>query len=143
MTQDQSEQTIFQIIHTMDKFTKQLIIKWNKDFNEELGISHVLTLDYLSKIEYAKPSEIANVLGLKRPTVTSLTEKLVKRGFIKRIYDDSDRRTIYIKITESGREILRRANESGQILRRNMFMKLSEEERDELLRLYLKLNNSE
>ncbi|WP_268234184.1 MarR family winged helix-turn-helix transcriptional regulator [Phocicoccus schoeneichii] len=127
----------------MDKFTNQLIIKWNKDFNEGLGISHVLTLGYLSKTKYARPSEIANVLGLKPPTVTTLTEKLVKKGFVERLYDDTDRRIIHIKITDSGREILKRANESGQVLRREMFMKLNEKERDELLRLYRKLNNSE
>lgn len=143
MTHNQSEQTIFQILHNMDKFTNQLIIKWNKDFNEGLGISHVLTLGYLSKNKYARPSEIANVLGLKPPTVTTLTEKLVKKGFVERLYDDTDRRIIHIKITDSGREILKRANESGQVLRREMFMKLNEKERDELLRLYRKLNNSE
>ncbi|WP_428416311.1 MarR family winged helix-turn-helix transcriptional regulator [Phocicoccus schoeneichii] len=143
MTHNQSEQTIFQILHNMDKFTNQLIIKWNKDFNEGLGISHVLTLSYLSKNKYARPSEIANVLGLKPPTVTTITEKLVKKGFVERLYDDTDRRIIHIKITDSGREILKRANESGQVLRREMFMKLNEKERDELLRLYRKLNNSE
>jgi len=143
MTHNQSEQTIFQILHNMDKFTNQLIIKWNKDFNEGLGVSHVLALGYLSKTKYARPSEIANVLGLKPPTVTTLTEKLVKKGFVERLYDDTDRRIIHIKITDSGREILKRANESGQVLRREMFMKLSEKERDELLRLYRKLNHSE
>lgn len=38
------EQTIFEIIHNMDKVTNNLIIQWNKMFNEDLGVSHILVL---------------------------------------------------------------------------------------------------
>ncbi len=58
------EQTLFELIHNMDKFTNQMIIQWNKTFNEDLGISHVLVLGHLKNNGKSRPSDIAKILGL-------------------------------------------------------------------------------
>lgn len=134
------EETIFDIIHNMDKFTNNLIIQWNKIFNEELGVSHILLLGHLASKEKSRPSDIAKVLGLTPPTVTHLSEKLVKKKLAVRSTDEEDRRIVYLSITEAGKEILQRANLEGQILRRNLFEKLTIEEQQQMLRIYQKLN---
>ena len=134
------EETIFDIIHNMDKFTNNLIIQWNKIFNEELGVSHILLLGHLTSKEKSRPSDIAKVLGLTPPTVTHLTEKLVKKKLAVRSTDEEDRRIVYLSITDAGKEILERANLEGQVLRRNLFEKLTFEEQQQMLRIYQKLN---
>lgn len=134
------EETIFDIIHNMDKFTNNLIIQWNKIFNEELGVSHILLLGHLASNGKSRPSDIAKVLGLTPPTVTHLSEKLVKKKLAVRSTDEEDRRIIYLSITETGKEILHRANVEGQILRKNLFEKLTSEEQQQMLHIYQKLN---
>lgn len=134
------EKTIFDILHQMDTFTNSIMVKWNKIFNEDLGVSHILTLGFIKNNKKARPSDISKELGLTPPTVTHLVEKLVKKKLVERALDESDRRIIYLVITEKGEEILERANKDGQVLRREMFLKLSEEEREQLLSLYEKLN---
>lgn len=134
------DQTIFEILHNMDKFTNGLIIKWNKIFNEDLGVSHVLALGYLHVHGKSRPSHIAKALGLSPPTVTHLTEKLVKRNLVVRLLDESDRRIVLIDITKEGIDTLQRANEQGQNLRKEMFLKLTPEERDQMLHIFQKLN---
>ncbi|WP_368652792.1 MarR family winged helix-turn-helix transcriptional regulator [Ornithinibacillus sp. 4-3] len=136
-----SEKTIFDILHQMDTFTNSVMIKWNKMFNEDLGVSNVLTLGFINNNKKARPSDISKKLGLTPPTVTHLVEKLVKKELVERVLDDSDRRIIYLVITEKGKEVLKRANIEGQVLRREMFLKLTEEERAQLLALYEKLNS--
>ena|SRR5690625_640645 len=136
-----SEKTIFDILHQMDTFTNSVMIKWNKTFNENLGVTHVLTLGYIKRNEKARPSDISKELGLTPPTVTHLVEKLVQKKLVERVLDDSDRRIIYLVITEKGKEVLKRANVEGQKLRRELFLKLTEEEREQLLALYAKLNS--
>lgn len=136
-----SEKTIFDILHQMDTFTNSVMIKWNKTFNENLGVTHVLTLGYIKRNEKARPSDISKELGLTPPTVTHLVEKLVQKKLVERVLDDSDRRIIYLVITEKGKEVLKRANVEGQKLRRELFLKLNEEEREQLLALYAKLNS--
>ncbi|GEN30966.1 DNA-binding MarR family transcriptional regulator [Cerasibacillus quisquiliarum] len=136
------EQTVFEILHNMDKFTNGLIIKWNKMFNENLGISHVLTLGYLNKNRKARPSEIAKELGLTPPTVTHLLEKLVNRQLVVRLFDENDRRIVLLDITDKGKELLHRAHAEGQRLRKEMFEKLTSEEKQQLLHIFQKLNES-
>ncbi|WP_413377237.1 MarR family winged helix-turn-helix transcriptional regulator [Alkalihalobacillus sp. 1P02AB] len=134
------EQTVFQIIHNMDKVTNKLIIQWNKIFNEDLGVSHILVLGHLKANGKSRPSDIARVLGLTPPTLTHLSEKLVQKKLASRIIDPSDRRIIYLQITEEGIEIVHRANIEGQKLRRKLFEKLTDEERQQMLKIYEKLN---
>lgn len=134
------EQTVFEILHNMDNFTNGLIVKWNRMFNEDLGVSDILTLGYLKQHGESRPSHIAKALGLTPPTVTNITNKLVKQQLATRLYDENDRRTILIDITDKGTEILQRANEKGQNLRKEMFLKLTEEERKQMLHIFQKLN---
>ncbi len=124
----------------MDKVTNDLIIRWNKGFNKDLGVSHVLVLGHLRVNGKSRPSDIAKALGLTPPTVTHLMEKLVKRQLVTRSTDETDRRIIYLEITNAGEMILKEANESGQILRKKLFEKLTDEERQQMLHIYRKLN---
>lgn len=137
------ERTIFEIIHSMDKVTNNLIIQWNKMFNEDLGVSHILVLGHLMSNGKSRPSDIAKVLGLTPPTLTHLAEKLVRKNLAIRVTDESDRRIIYLEITDEGEEMVRRAHLDGAKLRKNMFERLTEEEREQLLQIYGKLNNPE
>lgn len=138
---EMKEETVFNIIHNMDKFTNGLIVQWNKTFNEELGISHILLLGHLSVHGESRPSDIAKILGLTPPTVTHLSEKLVKRKLAVRLTDEEDRRSIYLGITEAGQAMLERANREGQLLRKKLFEKLTIEEQQQMLRIYQKLND--
>lgn len=76
------------------------------------------------------------MLGLTPPTVTNITEKLIKRQLVTHSTDENDRRIIYLEITSTGEMILKEANESGQILRKKLFEKLTNEERRQLLHIY-------
>lgn len=135
------EETIFEIIHNMDQFTNNLIIQWNKTFDQELGVSHILILGHLHVNGKGRPTDIAKVVGLTPPTVTHLSEKLVKKNLIVRSKDEDDRRIIYLNITDAGKEILERAHIEGQVLRRKLFEKLTVEEQQQMLRIYQKMNS--
>lgn len=135
------EQTLFELIHNMDKFTNRMIIQWNKTFNEDLGISHILVLGHLKNYGKSRPSDIAKILGLTPPTLSYLSEKLVAKKLAVRIVDESDRRIIYLGMTDKGTDVLNRASLEGQKLRKNLFEMLTEQERTLLANLYKKLNS--
>ncbi|WP_079912652.1 MarR family winged helix-turn-helix transcriptional regulator [Paenibacillus sp. 32352] len=137
------EQTLFELIHNMDQFTNQLIVQWNKTFSEDLGISHVLVLSHLKKHGKSRPSDIAKQLGFTPPTLSYLSEKLVAKKLAVRITDESDRRIVYLGITDKGTEVLNRATLEGQRLRTDLFKKLTEQERSQLANLYKKLNSED
>ncbi|TXL60539.1 MarR family transcriptional regulator [Cerasibacillus terrae] len=136
------EKNIFGLIHSMDQVTNYLIIQWNKMFNESLGISHILVLSHLKDNGKSRPSDIARTLGLTPPTLTHLSEKLVQKKLATRLADDDDRRIIYLAITDKGLDLVKKANEEGKTLRKNLFDKLTAEEQQQLLSIYRKLNDS-
>lgn len=137
------EQNIFELIHNMDNFTNKLIIQWNKSFNEDLGISHVLVLSHLHQNGKSRPSDIAKILGLSPPTLSYLADKMVAKELVVRTVDEVDRRIIYLNITDKGIEILKRAIVEGQKLRKNLFQKLNEEDRSQLLRIFEKMSQED
>ncbi|MDF2855644.1 MAG: MarR family transcriptional regulator [Neobacillus sp.] len=137
------EQTIFELIHNMDKVTNNLIIQWNKMFNEDLGISHILVLSHLKGNGNSRPSDIARTIGLTPPTLTHLSEKLVRKELAVRVMAESDRRIIYLAITDKGLDMVNKANQQGVTLRKNLFDKLTEQEKQQLLLIYEKLNGSQ
>jgi DNA-binding MarR family transcriptional regulator len=133
------EQTIFEILHNMDKVTNNLIIQWNKFFDEDLGVSHILVLGHLKVHGRSRPSDIAKALGLTPPTLTHLSNKLVKRNLAVRKIDESNRRVVYLEITDEGNAMVTKANEEGKILRKKLFERLTEEETQQLRTIYEKL----
>lgn len=134
------EETIFNIINNMDNFTNNLIVEWNKTFNAELGVSHILVLGHLSVNGKSRPSDIAKSIGLKPPTVTHLSEKLVKKDYAVRLTDEGDRRSVYLDITDKGLDVLQRAHLEGQVLRKRLFERLTIEEQQQMLQIFEKLN---
>lgn len=88
-----------------------------------------------------KPSELADMTGVTRATITGLLDTLEKDGYIRREADQTDRRATKIKATSQGRERL------GQLLPGYLrFVSavsatLTIEEQEQLARLTAKVND--
>jgi DNA-binding MarR family transcriptional regulator len=54
----------------------------------------------------ANPSDLADMLDMKRPSVTRMADRLVDLGHIERVVDETDRRRINHLVTDRGREVL-------------------------------------
>ncbi|MFD1206497.1 MarR family winged helix-turn-helix transcriptional regulator [Sporosarcina contaminans] len=135
-----SEQTIFELLHTIDQVTQKMLVKWRKTSNIDLGISHILALHELRTHGESRPSDLAKHLNFTPASLTHLSTKLTKNKLIERRQDEHDRRTTYWSITDRGIELLNQAQLDGQMLRKELFSHLSEEEQTTLLSIYKKLN---
>ena len=51
-------------------------------------------------------SELAELMVVRRPTITGLTDRLVKQKLIRRLSDKTDRRIVRIALTKEGRRVL-------------------------------------
>lgn len=52
------------------------------------------------------PSELADRIGVTRPTVTGLIDGLKRQGFIERNVDPQDRRKVVLTLTSKGRDFI-------------------------------------
>jgi DNA-binding MarR family transcriptional regulator len=73
-------------------------------------------------------SEISKRLHVKAPTVTQLINELESKGHVERITNASDRRSVWIKVTEVGEEIIQRAEQEIQKKYSGLVDYLGEEE---------------
>ncbi len=56
--------------------------------------------------QMASVSDLAEHLGLTRPTTTALVDKLVRMGWVERVGDARDRRRVRLRLTQAGEAIL-------------------------------------
>ncbi|MFS0783648.1 MarR family winged helix-turn-helix transcriptional regulator [Bacillus sp. 1P06AnD] len=130
---------IFKLIHAVELFTNKAIIKWSKSFQYSIGISPILVLSELLHNGSQKQTDLANKLGYTPGSITNIANKLVKNGMAVREYSESDRRTVYLTITDKGLDVVNEAHLKGTELRQELFEALTEEEVQQFLEIHEKL----
>ena len=136
------DKDVFKLIHTIQKFSNHAIIQWTKSTQNRIGISPILVLVELRTHGPQMQFDIALTLGFTPGAVTNIANKLIELQLAKREYDSSDRRKIYLVITEEGIEVLKEAQLKGQLFYEELFQVLSEEELHQFLSIYEKLLRS-
>jgi DNA-binding MarR family transcriptional regulator len=88
-------------------------------FLEEVG--HPITI-----------SQLARLLVLESPSVTTMVDRLSERGLVERTRDPKDRRKTLVRFTQEGKRLLKSIREPGQQLYDEMFGVLTDEQRQVL-----------
>ena len=80
-------------------------------------LSHVQVLAMLNDAGTMSVSEISRRLGIAKPNITPLVDRLYECGYVDRQHDENDRRVVNIVLLEAGKEKLNaiRATISRQI----------------------------
>jgi DNA-binding MarR family transcriptional regulator len=63
----------------------------------------------LNRLEPPSMGPVASLLAMDRTTLTAALKPLERRGLVKVLRDQSDRRTRLLKLTDNGRNLLARA----------------------------------
>ena len=92
------------------------------------GESHILAL--LADSSPARVSDLHRGLAHKRSTLTSILDRLAKRGLISRQVGTRDRRTFVIRLTARGRKLARRVKRHLSQLERSVKDQISANDLD-------------
>ncbi|MBP2001996.1 DNA-binding MarR family transcriptional regulator [Paenibacillus shirakamiensis] len=130
---------VFKLIHAVELFTNEAIIRWTKAFSYNIGISPVIILGELKQHGPQKQTILANKLGYTPGAMTNIAGRLIAQGMAKRKYNENDRRHVLLEITDKGLDVLKEAQQHGNAFRAELFQLLDEEEIRQLLRIYEKL----
>lgn len=71
-----------------------------------IPLSHVQVLSMLSETGSMSVSEISHRLGIAKPNITPLVDRLIDEHLVDRIRDTQDRRVVNVVILDAGREKL-------------------------------------
>jgi len=92
--------TIRQIIRAVDLQSKNLVKKYG------LTGPQLLLLKEISSDSRQSVSELARNISLSQATVTSILDRLEKQGFLKRYRHNSDKRKVYLELSEKAELVL-------------------------------------
>ncbi len=90
-----------------------------------LSVPHFRVLAFLDKNEGASLSEVADSVGLRLPSMSTLVDGLVDRGLVTRAPSASDRRRLTLCLTPRGRSSLAAARRATQAKLSELLLDLS------------------
>jgi DNA-binding MarR family transcriptional regulator len=110
-------------------FYKNILKLGNKNTRKNLLNMQLRMLIMLTHAGPMQPSEIGIRMGISKPNVSALVDKLIVLGYVERRPDEVDRRVIHVAITARGRRF-----ETGrlQMVRKGIQNNLSGLSHDEL-----------
>jgi len=75
-----------------------------------------------------KLTQLAEKVEVKPSAITVMIDRLEKSGFVKRMHDTADRRSILVEVTPSGNDILEKAIQARNKVLTNYLTRLDREE---------------
>jgi DNA-binding MarR family transcriptional regulator len=85
------------------------------------------------------PSDVARFLSVPSTTISSATDRLVKRALLNRDRIEADRRAISLRLSDQGEATVVALHEVHQSLLRMMLRRLSANEREQFITLITKI----
>lgn len=97
----------------------------SKKIQKEFGISipQLMCLDYLGELDDYKTTQgnIAKYMNLNSSTMSGIIDRLEAKGFVARLPNPNDKRTIFISLTSKGEKLL---GTSPQLLHKRLSSRL-------------------
>ncbi len=106
-----------------------------------ITLAQYFVLDHLLKAGECKMKDIAAFLNVSTAAATGIVERIVKYGYIQRVFDPADRRIIRIKLTAKGAEVVKEINLNKKKRVMEVFGKLAEAQRQQYLTILTRIND--
>lgn len=107
----------FRIRAAMNKMQRDISIEMQQQFDVDLTRPQFYLLSLISAEEPCKITHLAQKLGVRPSTISTMINRLVNGGFVSRVYGHSDRRNVLVSITARGQDVLAKDIENyGKVL---------------------------
>ncbi|NUU77791.1 MarR family winged helix-turn-helix transcriptional regulator [Paenibacillus xylanilyticus] len=87
-------------------------------------------------------AEIAKKIGKDKSTVTALVDKLVRMGYVIKERSDEDTRVVHVALTSKGEDLKPVFEKISQNLLNVFYADITETEKEELLRILMKIHSN-
>ena len=110
-----------------------------KIFGGYIPWNEFIVLRILNRTNKEMVSRVANELNVPNSHITAVTEKLINKGFVTRSRSTSDRRVVYLEITEQGKDLVAKMEDAKKQYLQERFSALSEDEMNVMISISKKL----
>lgn len=108
---------------------------------EDLTNDQHATLRYIKKTNNCTSSELADVFDVNKSAITAIINRLTDKGLITRTRDQSDRRVVYLTLTDLGEDLFQKSEQKINHLVGHFITQFNEDEIERFISTYEKLAN--
>ena len=127
---------------TFFRTTRRLRSRAGKRPLEGLSVPQYHLLEALRDEDELTVGVLAEAAGVAPPTATRMLDCLARGGYVARRHSESDRRSVLISLTPSGRVAVQAAHEQISAFRRGVFESLEPAEREHAAALLTRLSQA-
>jgi DNA-binding MarR family transcriptional regulator len=107
----------------------------------KITLPQFLILNFLNEEGESKMTGIAHLLEVSTPAATGIVDRLVKYGYIARVFDPQDRRIIKIRLTPKSSFLVNKVNQQKRQSTIDVFGKISDKERNDYLKILMRVRD--
>lgn len=99
----------------------------------------LLQVHVIRLIEYHKPctmGKLAKSMGLSLGSVTQLIDRLMKKGYVKRVRSTEDRRVVFAELTAKGKKVIKASKMHVDTVAQGVLSKFTQSEQEALLEFF-------
>jgi DNA-binding MarR family transcriptional regulator len=111
----------------------------NELYRGKITLPQFLILEFLKTQGECKMKVLALGLGVTTPAMTGIVDRLVRYGYVQRVFEPGDRRIIKIRLTNRGTDLVKKINQQRRQMILKVFGKISQAEREDYLRILLRI----
>lgn len=102
---------------------------------ENLTTAEIHTLERIGHLQERTMSELARKAEVKQSSMTTMIDRLVRKGYVIRTRDTEDRRVVHVTLSDAGRKVHERHDLLHEQVAHDWLASLEQEEQQELIRL--------
>jgi DNA-binding MarR family transcriptional regulator len=121
---------------TVNKKAESLI---KGQIGDELTNDQHYILRYIYRSGECTSTELADAFEVNKSAITAIINRMVDREWIKRTRDESDRRVVYLTLTDTGNKLFEKTEEKVLSLVESIITKFDGKEVQNFLQTYEKL----
>ena len=108
-------------------------------YKDKVTLPQFLILEFLHKDGQTKMSFLASFMNVTTAAMTGIADRLVRDGYVKRVYDPNDRRIIEIELTSRGSGLVKKIHEERRKMIMRIFGKIAQRDRRDYLRILMQI----
>lgn len=141
------EEVIVKAINIISESMRESMRRYKNDTqnSKELFNLSITQLHYLHVIKERTNvtiTELAEIFGVQKSTVTVTVNKLLQWGFIEKLTSKDDLRVVYVSLTEKGKEIIELEDKGYRQFAADILAMLNKEEQITFTFLLNKVTNN-
>lgn len=134
-----STNSIHEIVARLTRYFVEAVKQSEKDHLADISMKQLFYIDMIDRLGNPTFGELSKSLGLSKPSITAIVQKLIRGGYIRKDRSTEDKRIFHIYLTEKGRQVCKLHEETHEQIIQNFQKYLSDAEMEQLFAILGKI----